>query len=452
MNVDSLQSLFEAECPNGVGYAIRLDLLSRAVAAMLQKLQNQAVNGVNRNLAFPSAGLAASFDVDTNSFQWDDAGISLNLRIWIHASGSPLNEIYSLSYELLQQRVQPEGDQTTQQVVLSCIGQAQIRTEGWGANADAELQRAQYVDAAGNPDRARFLAEAVYPFKWINAVGLLRAIVRSFPIPDLFSWFQSIRPEGVIATRLVRGHLVAWSKSASVLIPNCASTPSQSHQPQISQKTSTLGVAKPWSPFDHDEPHLLWYYAATPLLQWSAELVMPAIAFHKEQIGFPSWTASGYVAVSNITINLEPMPSGGAITFSGALQALGHATSWIEGPCGTRIDVFTATFEGPGSYRGEFSARRSGYTIRSEAVMDVDIPTHTLNLSTGGLLGGAWGEIGEWLLRVGAVKVEVGFKHRSDQVLLDVTELSNIGIRTRVAEQSLVIEGSLDGLSVVTTP
>lgn len=448
VNVDELQTYLEGRSPEGVGFGFRLDQLGRAVQRMLARLQNRPSDGVNRNLPLPIAEVAASFSVDPATFRMDglSGAISLDLDLWLHQQGDPATAIYVMGYRLQDEAVVAGIDHAAQRIFLEprAGSTARIHSQSWGADADLVLVRLGYVDAAGLADRARFQSEVITPFQWLNARGLLRAIVRSFPVPDVFSWFETIRPVGAISADVGAGYLIAWSESAAIAIPDCALPPSQGQGPSVVPDV-VAGVPKPWSAFDLRAPGLMLYYAATPLLDWHAGVFMPAVAFHQEHDGFPGWAVDGHVGVQRLRVRFEPRADGGALTFDGELRVLGHASSWINGPCGLRVDVGTATFSGPGTLQGELavSYSRALMALRSALAVAIDVPSHTLNLSAGGLLGGAWIEIVEWLLRAGVVRLDLGMQNRSEQTLLDLLQQSvDHGAATafkRVAERSVAV-------------
>ncbi|AVP97415.1 hypothetical protein C7S18_09505 [Ahniella affigens] len=445
MDLDQLHTFLERKSPAGLGYGLRIADLEVAVRAMLTRLGLSPLDGVNRNLALPFGSLAASFDVDPAAFSMEPktGAISLDLNIWIHDRADANNPIYKLQYLLRDEPVSAGVDLAGMKVFLEPQNaRAVVHAHDFSHGADPILIRLGFVDALGMADRSRFATEVAFPFIWLNAQGLMRAIVRSFPLPDVFSWFKTILPAGAIIAEIQSGYLAAWSEQVAISIPSCGLPPAARPAPKV-VADAILGNPKPWSPADSSEPMLAIYLSEQPLLDWHAQALMPAIAFHQEDDGFPGWSVDGHVGVEHATITFAPSATGGSLTVAAALRLHAFASSWINGPCGLRLDVASAAISGPGSLRADFSVNYSDSlrALRSALSVEIDVPPGDLNITAGGMLPGAFAELVEWLLRAGVIHVDIGLRARSEQTLLDLVEsASRLGrafVTGRVAEHSV---------------
>jgi hypothetical protein len=96
----------------------------------------------------------------------------------------------------------------------------------------------------------------------------------------------------------------------------------------------------------------------------------------------------------------------------------------LNGPCGARLSLASATITGNGSAHADV---RIGYdrtvrALRLELDVRADIDRSSVNITSGGLLGGIFGEIAEILYKSGIIKVDTSYRKRSSVDLLDLTD------------------------------
>jgi hypothetical protein len=233
---------------------------------------------------------------------------------------------------------------------------------------------------------------------------------------------------------------MVYSKKARLNVPDCGGTPTV----PLTNKNATAvhDVPKPWSPQDNSTPLIAVYYSATPIVDWHAAVVKPGVVIRNETDGFIGWGTYAAIGVDSLLVVFTPSAAGGTLTARMDLEALGHASAWLNGPCGVRLDVITASLTATGQATATLTVTTNIQALQLKSVFTVsgNIDKGSINISTGGLLGPIIGEVVEWLIKIGALRVDSTFSERGETVLsaLERLEIRDPVVFQRVAEQSVL--------------
>jgi hypothetical protein len=428
---------------SGVGAAVALDLIQAMGRQQLTALNKAPVKGINQDISlYPLDKVAAAFKTDVDSFvvNTDTGALSLDLEVYLHVAGSPMDVIAVFKYSVSEGPTRPVVDQSDLHVYLEPGPGATLVLKTWDKTKDADglIKGLGYVDLQGEPDWVRFNQEVISPFIWINGRGLLRAVYRSIAVPQVFDFMRVIKPSPPINAKIVPDYLMTWSLDAAVDYKQCSDA--KKAPPGKQKATPVLGVKKPWSKIDDQVPPIVTYYGSQPLLRWHADSVTAAIPIDRQPEGtFLDWGARSDVTVSDLELSFIPSAAGGAIVASFILRALGTVSAWITGPCGVHQDIGSVAMTADGEAKATLTLNLVPAKQRVESSWDVKggLNKDSVRLS-GNLLGLPVPFIAEWLIRLGLLKVPLELGERGHQTLIDLSNFSATAIArgSRVAEHS----------------
>lgn len=448
-NTKTLHDALEHLSPDGVGVGISLHWLDLQCRNAISAMVSQPRPGINQQIPLPATTkFEAGFNTDPSKFVLDATQhtITLSLDIYLHLSGSPSATILTFKYDVINAQIRPVVDQSTFELFIEPAKGASSNLSGqtYDSNADARLITAGYVKPDGTADRQRFEQEIVYPFVWINGQGLVRAIFRSLPIPNIFGSLQTIRPVVPIKTSLDEAYLLVWSEKALVDLPICGAQKPLNGTP-TNQWRLRPGSPSPSSPFDTQIPQFGLYFAGGTLLDWHAELMMPAVMVSHTEGGFIGWRYDAAVGLQTLLVELVPAANGGSIEASAGLAIVGVASAWMNGPCGIRIGLIDGTLQGNGHAAASFSVLFDTRSFQVKTVLDInaDIDKSSVHITAGGggIITSILADLIEWLYRIGVININTQYSRHSDSTLLDATGLlpAQWNPRMRVGQRSTLL-------------
>lgn len=423
MTLETVHDYLEGKCPDGAGFALHYRivdrLLQQAVAAIAVDPQLHTCLPL-----FATNAVQFSFYIDPASVSLTpDWKVSLKLDVVLHVTGDPTAEIVRVTYEVDHVSLTGEYDRTRGQCFWKPASPSAPSKTGelWEATG-TNLIKAGFVDGNGAADRQSFLDQFYYGFVWINSAQLLPTILRAVPFPQIQHYLGPIRLSGLLEMEIVDEHLAVWSNEVDIIDVHCGG--GTIAKPAVKTDWAAAGVGTPKSPWDNREPDLGLYLGATTLLDWHAGYLAPAIAIHQSGGGFVRYDLDGALSLQSLKLTLQIDPNGGSLTLDAGLRLLALADSYMDGPCGSRLSLASATLTGDA-----YAKATVGVHIESKAlVLDLDIQADvdkgSVNISSGGLLGGIFGEIVEILYKSGILRIDTAFRQRSRVDLLDLSDLA----------------------------
>ncbi len=261
-------------------------------------------------------GVEAAFTVDANTFLIDTTGptLTLTLTTWLHVAGNPRARIASFDLEIRDARMIAFADPLDGGVYLEPepnVRPRELRREYdvHDATTASRVISAGFVDAGGAADFARFEQEVMYPFLWVNLRGLVRAVFRSIPLPQLLRMFRNIAPVPSIECDIVDGYLMAWTKEARVVIADCETPKTEA---RLLPRMTSTPASLPWSPLDYADPPVVFYLSSTAWMNGPCGL--------RVDLAGSGITGNGE-ATSDLTIELQKALLKGKLETKGEVDA-----------------------------------------------------------------------------------------------------------------------------------
>jgi hypothetical protein len=448
MTVANLHDDFEHECPRGIGGGIAIKHVQALAEQAIKLLNAKGVNGLNQGIPlYPAQTVEAAFAIVGGSFKIDTGpSLSISIETWLHVVGKPKDRIVTFHFDITRAAMNAYADQTDGNVYVEPDATARPKlAKGfeYDNDRDAHLIAAGYVDATTkSADVTRFEQEVLYPFLWVNLRGMVRSIFRSIPLPQVLKMFRAFAPVPPIRCSITDDYLLSWTDEAKVTLEACGGDTGE--RLIQAQWNATTGTPLPWSPFDNDTPPIVLYISAVPLLEWHAGALKPGVVLSAEQSGFVSWGVYGGVGVQSLTVTLKPSSRGGTISANAELFAEGYATAWMNGPCGVRIDLIGAAFNGPGHLTADVEVKYDDVAkrLRGSIATKAELDASKLNLTPAGLLVIVYVEVLEWLLKTGILRVDTSFEDRSELTMFDtlrLTDINRVSFLQRVGEGSVLL-------------
>jgi hypothetical protein len=425
MTLATVHEHFEQRCPDGAGFALHVDLVAARLADAVASIGADAKLHIDLPLLVTNA-VNFSFEIDPATVSLSqDWLLSLALNVWLHLPGDPTAEIVRVAYRIEGVRVGAEYDASRNNCAWTPAAPATPNMVGetWEATG-AHLVAAGFVDAAGNPDRDRFLREIYYGFVWINAAQLVATIFRAIPFPQLQKYTGPLRLKPPFQFEVVDSHFAVWTDEVDIIDVHCGG--GNIPKPPASANWHAIPHAGPKSPREGSEPVLGLYVAAQTLVSWQAGYLAPAVSFSSSGGGFIRYDLDATVSLRSLDLSVQPDPNGGSLSIDAGLRLTAQADSYMNGPCGTRLSLASATITGNGSAHADVRIRydRPSRALRLELDVRADIDQTSVHVTSGGLLGGILGEIVEILYKSGIIKVDTSYRRRSGVDLLDLSDES----------------------------
>jgi hypothetical protein len=435
MPFGSLHDFFEKSCPDGAGFALARDLVETIVAGSIAQLQanpklrtDLPLFGAN-SVHFTFAPDAATLKI---SASWE---LSLDLTVTLHEPGNPASKIVDVLYRLPTVKFDAAYDAGSG----SCFWRAapgqtlQKVSETWEPSGQA-LINCGYADGSGQPDKQRFLDEVYYGFVWVNAARLMDTVFGAIPFPQLQIYLGPIRLKAPIQFQQTAEYFAAWSNEVELVNLMCGESQAPPTPSATSVQVTTTSAIK--SPIDTKSPPAAVYLAAKNLVNWYAGVLAPALMISSGGGGFVKWSVDAAVSLRSLRLDLVQSQYGGGLLLEAKLRLAGVADSWIDGPCGSKLSLASAGITADAGARASANVTYdpNKRVLRLACQVSADVDKNSVNITTGGLLGGVFGEVVEILYKSGALKIDTSFTRRMECDLLDLAELD---VRGNQAQQRI---------------
>lgn len=440
MTLATVHDHLQAKCPDGAGFAIHFSVVEKLLGKTLHNIAADPALSTDLPLAVTNR-VNFSFFLNEKSVELkQDWTLSMKLDVVIHLPSNVAAEIVRVSYELADVPINGGFDRGRDECFWKAAAPNAINktAEQWEQAPALNLIAAGFVDAAGAADKQRFLEEVFYGFVWINKTNLLDTILRAVPFPQVQRFLGPIQLAGLLQSEVIDQHLAVWTDEVNVL-GQCGG--GVLPKTGVATSWSAQGASAVKSPWDGREPALGLYIGATTLLDWHAGYLAPAIAFRKSGGGFVRYDVDGALSLQRLALVLRIDPNGGSLELDAGLHLLAYADSFIDGPCGSRLSLLSATIQADASARAVIGVHFEQKALALVLDIDIqaDVDRNSVNIVSGGLLGGIIGELTEALYKVGIVNIDTTYRKRTQVDLLNLSDFSDYFMRgaTRVSDHSV---------------
>ena len=299
------------------------------------------------NIPLPVANLAYSVFPQNLDVQLGP-GIELDatVRFTVHERNDPASIIREYSISIAQLPVAPAAlnDRLIWRSGANQLPAWQIPS--WAAGADQVLIRTGFVDAAGQADRDRFLREVEVPIVWISTAQLVELTVTFLPKYDLLAILPWCRFQSPMILEWRAQYLIVSAKRATLIIPGCTDAETEL------QADPNFGEGIPIVPIGSVSPIAIGTYIPNiRLVDYASRVFEPAIKVRQEGGGLIRWALAMSIGLRRFTLDIQ---RGGLfrLLFNLGIDGDGAASTWVDGPCGSRIGLADAQISAVGEVAG----------------------------------------------------------------------------------------------------
>ena len=294
--------------------------------------------------------------------------LKVKLTANVHLRGDPTAVIRS--YEILSKsptKLDLTLDPSANKVYWERNGiQEPEITPTWGINSDDHLLHTTLPD----PKRDSYIQEVERQILWLTGPSFVKLAVDVLPkynLSEVAPWLRFAAPLKVSCSD---DHLVLTADKATMLVGHC-SPETKSVEPD---PAFPYGKAIPVPAFSSDHIDFAVYVPKSRLVNFYAEQLEPAVMVSDSGGGVVKWDMAGAVGLRALSIDIgisTHVGITGVITILSKVDFLAAARAWIDGPCGTRISLATATVIGDGDFSSDITVDLDLNTGDVEAKLQV---------------------------------------------------------------------------------
>ncbi|EGF89578.1 hypothetical protein ABI_39950 [Asticcacaulis biprosthecium C19] len=252
-------------------------------------------------------------------------------------------------------------------------------TPSWGTDADAVLANTTLPD----PQKDSYLAEVESPIIWSTRntfVELLIASLPRYPLGEMAPWLSLLEP---LRFDFGGDHVIVTASRAKVAAGGCSpSTMIVEPDPNF-----PYGETIPAPSFSARHVDIAVYLPKTRFIDFVSGNLEPAVLVAARGGGVVKWSVSGAFGLKTLTADIKTgiiYPSGltveGIIGISTEIDFIGVARAWVDGPCGTKIGLASASVLGSGEFAADIRLEaniHAGYItgdlkVAKSELIDVD--------------------------------------------------------------------------------
>jgi hypothetical protein len=353
------------------------DLISNQFSA-LQKL----LAGVNPakpassmgDIHLPLSGLAYSVFVEDLALAQSARGPTLNIKIVanVHIQSRPDQVIRS--YEITSSApVSLSIDLNSANNTLYWKingGVTPTINPSWAATTDQALA----LTNIPVPQRDNYLSQVETPIIWLTAptfFDLVAAALPTFGLSDIVPWLVFLRP---ILPSYGTNYLLVTSAHASMIVGDCTKQTIDI----VPDPNFPYGRPVPAPKLPDPSVAMAIYLPRTRLIDFYATQIEPAVMVTESGGGIIKWSLGGSVGLKSLAVDIQTAQGlSGVISIGAAVDFVGAAQSWIDGPCGTRLSVADANVLGSGNFGADITLKfdvTTGY-------LDADLKVTVANIN-----------------------------------------------------------------------
>ena len=226
-------------------------------------------------------------------------------------------------------------------------------TPSWGADADAVLAQTIIPD----PKKDTYLAEVETPILWSTRntfVALLIDVLPRYPLGEMAPWLSLLEP---LRFDYAGDHIIVTASRAQIAVGGCSpSTIIVEPDPAF-----PYGEQIPNPTFSARNVDIAVYLPKTRLIDFVSGSIEPAILVANQgRSGIIKWSVSGAFGLKQLTADIKTgivYPTGlsvsGIIGVFTAIDFVGAARAWVDGPSGTKIGLAGGSVLGSGEFAAD---------------------------------------------------------------------------------------------------
>lgn len=360
MSISQLQHQFLTFARSMPAIAIGNELIERDLINILSKLGGAYPSTPAKSMAdipMPVYDLSYSVFLDSLGVSLKNGFAELNtsLTATVHRRGRPDEIIreYKIS-STSPIKIVLDYESVSKNIFWRQDGLALTKIDpAWGRNADDVLARTKIPD----PKRDSYISEIETNIVWSTKntfVSLVINVLPRYSLDEIAPWLALLEP---IRFDFGQDHTVITASRARVDLGGCSPT--------------TI-VVEPDPLFPYGQPipapssrahfvDIAVYFPKTRLVDFVSGPIQPAILVSSEnRSGLIKWSISGSFGIKKFMADINTvisLPNGpvvfGAIGISTAIDFVGAARAWVDGPSGTRLGLAGGSVIGSGEFSAE---------------------------------------------------------------------------------------------------
>lgn len=379
MSISDLQYRFITFAKGMPAIAFSNDQMDRELKQIVEKLKGQFPDHPATSTAdipMPTYNLAFSVflkDLKVELFS-GYAKLSAELIATVHRRGRPDEVIREYRVDTVDPiKIVFDYDAVNRELYWRQDGVAVPKiTPSWNANADAVLAQTTIPD----PKKDTYLAEVETPILWSTRntfVALLIDVLPRYPLGEMAPWLSLLEP---LRFDFAGDHMIVTASRAQIAVGGCSpSTIIVEPDPDF-----PYGEQIPNPTFKAKSVDIAVYLPKTRLIDFVSGSIEPAILVANQgRSGIIKWSVSGAFGLKQLTAEIKTgivYPNGtsvsGIIGLFTAIDFVGAARAWVDGPSGSKLGLAGGSVLGS----GEFSA-----DIRIEANVSAGFVTGDLQVT-----------------------------------------------------------------------
>lgn len=351
--ISDLQAKFIAFAKGMPAVAISWAQVNRDVGRVIKSLAGTnpgKPSSYMGNIRMPVYGLAYSVFLETLALipRGTMGDLSIKLTANVHPDGHPDQVIRSYVIETNPSAVVSlEFEDTTNKVYWEERGGSNPKiTPAWGPNADAILAST----TISVPQKDHYLDEVERQIIWLTGPSFVRLVTGVLPrynLGEIVPWLR-LRPP--LRVDLSLPHIVITSSRAAMTVGDCTPTTINIEpDPRF-----PYGHSIPVASISADAVDLAVYAPKTRLFEFFAQKIEPAILVSDSGGGCIKWSLAGSMGLKGIVVDLLTAQGlSGVIAIGASVDFVAAARAWIDGPCGTKLSLASASVLGTGDFGAE---------------------------------------------------------------------------------------------------
>lgn len=326
-----------------------------------------------RDIPMPVYGLAYSVFVQslTIAQSGNNATIQISIAANVHPRGNPDKVIFAYDLQTTNPAVITlDFSKDTNEVFWRAQGSVVPTIQGaFGPDADTALA----MTTIPVPQRDTYLTEVDRPIRWLTAPTLISLVTDALPryaLGEFVPWLRFVEP---LRIRTIGTHILITASRAHQTIGACS-------------PTDVVIEPDPAFPYGEVIPapsgflaaDMALYVPRTRLFEFFAKAIEPAILVSSSGGGVIKWSMAGSVGLKQLVLDiLSANGLSGVLWTRAVVDFVASARAWIDGPCGTKIGLASASVIGKGAFEAKITLTLDLAAAVVEATLEVtqaDLP------------------------------------------------------------------------------
>lgn len=360
MSISELQHRFISFAKGMPAIAFSNDQIDRELKLIVTKLKGQYPDQPatsTSNIPMPVYDLAFSTFLNDLKVKLYPgyAELGATLVATVHRRGRPDGVIREYKVETVDPiKIVFDYDAINREIYWRQDGVAIPKiTPSWGIDADVVLAQTIIPD----PKKDTYLAEVETPILWSTRntfVALLIDVLPRYPLGEMAPWLSLLEP---LRFDYAGDHIIVTASRAQIAVGGCSpSTIIVEPDPAF-----PYGEQIPNPSFSARNVDIAVYLPKTRLIDFVSGSIEPAILVANQgRSGIIKWSVSGAFGLKQLTADIKTgivYPTGlsvsGIIGVFTAIDFVGAARAWVDGPSGTKIGLAGGSVLGSGEFAAD---------------------------------------------------------------------------------------------------